>query len=79
MTSSLRAHTLTDAADVMGCSERWLTDQLRARRFPGRKINGHWRMTDEDIAAALEICKQPARTEISVAGMTKTTRRRMTA
>ncbi|MCK0174769.1 helix-turn-helix domain-containing protein [Mycolicibacterium sp. F2034L] len=74
-----RTHSLAEAAELIGCTERWLADQLRARRFPARKINARWRMTDEDIAAAIEACKQPARTEISAAGMTRTTRRRMTA
>lgn len=70
-------HSLAESAYQMGCTERWLADELRARRFTARKVNGRWRMTPADVEAALEICRQPARTEISVAGMTATTRRRL--
>lgn len=74
---SALTHNLAEAAAAMGCTERWLADQLRANRFPARKLNGRWRMTDADIEQALEICRRPAKSEISVGGMTATTRRRV--
>ena len=49
-------YSTADAAEQMGCRERWLVEQLRGNRFPGRKIGRHWRMTDQDIADALDIC-----------------------
>jgi excisionase family DNA binding protein len=53
--------TLDEAAAKLGCTRRWLADQIRARRFTARKIGKHWRMTQADIDEALEICKTPAR------------------
>ncbi len=49
-------YSTADAAEQMGCSERWLIEQLRASRFPGRKVARRWRLTDQDIADALDIC-----------------------
>jgi hypothetical protein len=31
-------YSTADSAQQMGCSERWLIEQLRANRFPGRKV-----------------------------------------
>jgi hypothetical protein len=89
---SLTTKTLTQGAAILGCTERWYADQIRAGRFPARKVAGRWRVTDGDIAAALEMCRnygQPAtldriRAERERNGlppigtsMTGTTRRRM--
>jgi hypothetical protein len=42
---------------MIGCPERWLLDQCRSKRFPGRKLNrGTWRFTDTDIQGILDIC-----------------------
>jgi hypothetical protein len=54
-------YSTADSARQMGCSERWLIEQLRANRFPGRKVARHWRMTDQDIADALDICANELR------------------
>lgn len=49
--------TTAQAAEQMKApSERWLVGQLRAGRFPGRKVGRHWVMTAEDIDAALNVC-----------------------
>ncbi|QAX95586.1 excisionase [Mycobacterium phage Nibb] len=45
---------LDEVAALIPCSERWLTEQVRAGRIPGRKIGRHWRMTDADIETALD-------------------------
>ncbi|QFG08435.1 excise [Mycobacterium phage Guanica15] len=45
---------LADVARLIPCSERWLTEQVRGGRIPGRKIGRHWRMTKADIDAALD-------------------------
>ncbi|AHB79579.1 excise [Mycobacterium phage Validus] len=44
---------LADVARRIPCSERWLTEQVRAGRIPGRKVGRSWRMTQADIDAAL--------------------------
>ena len=54
-------YTIAEAAAKLKITERWLADPLRARRFPAHKMMGQWRMTDEDIAAALDVCAIPAR------------------
>jgi hypothetical protein len=76
---------LDNAAKQIGCKPRWLADQLRAGRFPARKIANHWRMTADDIRAALDIMRRPARTETQPVtaqpttglSLTPTSRRRM--
>lgn len=42
-------------------SLRWMADQIRSGRFTARKVRGHWRMSREDIEAALETCRNGAR------------------
>jgi hypothetical protein len=49
-------HTVAEAAALMQCRERWLLMQLRAGRFPARKVQRQWRMSDADINAAIELC-----------------------
>lgn len=51
-------YSITEAAERIGApSERWLIDQLRAGRFPGRKVGRRWRMTDSDMADAIDSCR----------------------
>jgi excisionase family DNA binding protein len=38
-------YTTAEAATMLNVTERWLLDQLRARRFAGHKMGGKWRMT----------------------------------
>lgn len=45
-----------EAAEQIGCSERYLQDQIRAGRFRARKIGRSWRLTDDDIQYALDVC-----------------------
>jgi hypothetical protein len=40
---------------------RWLTEQVRAGRLPAKKVAGYWRMTDQDIADAPDICANEIR------------------
>jgi hypothetical protein len=76
---------LAQAAAKIGCTERWLADQVRAHRFPARKIARRLMFTEEDIDAILEICSvTPAaastKTDLlgeSQSSMTRTTRRRL--
>ncbi|AEK08006.1 hypothetical protein ANAYA_47 [Mycobacterium phage Anaya] len=54
MTAPALTRPLAEVAALIPCSERWLTEQVRAGRVPGRKIGRSWRMTQADIDAALE-------------------------
>ncbi|MGA5467146.1 helix-turn-helix domain-containing protein [Mycobacterium sp. NPDC050041] len=74
-----QTYSLAEAARLMGCTERWLADQLRARRFPGRKICRQWRMTDADIEAATDACREAPVGERVVSAMTATSRKRLSA
>jgi hypothetical protein len=47
----------TSVAKIGGPSERWLKEQIRAGRFPARLVGRAYRMTDADIADALEIMR----------------------
>jgi hypothetical protein len=76
---------IAQAAAAIPCTERWLADGLRSGRFPGRKIARKWMLSDQDIAAILEICSV-APTAVSAgstpclaasSSMTKTTARRL--
>lgn len=76
---------LSEAAARLHCSKRWLADNLRAGRFPAKKIGRKWMLSDDDIDAILQICSvAPAAfsTGSSAAitpasSMTKTTLRRL--
>lgn len=58
----IRTYSTGEAAVILGSpSERWLIQQLRSGRLPGRKIGRHWRLTDDDIEAALDICSNGGR------------------
>jgi hypothetical protein len=47
---------LSEAAAQLHCSKRWLADNLRAGRFPAKKIGRRWMLTDDDIATILQLC-----------------------
>jgi len=76
---------LAGAAAEVGCTERWLANQLRAGKFPAHKIGRRWMFTDDDIVAILKICSvTPAGFPVKDAfcageasSMTKTTLRRL--
>lgn len=74
------------AASLIGSSQRWLADQLRAGRFPGRKVARRWYLTAEDLHEILRLCAVvPASAPLAeanpearqVSSMTRTTARRM--
>jgi hypothetical protein len=48
LTRSIVYNTST-AARLLGCSERWLKEQLRAGIFPGRIIARRWMLANEDL------------------------------
>jgi hypothetical protein len=52
-----RTYSTAEAAELIGApSERWLIERLRDGTFPGRGIGRHWRITDQDITDALDVC-----------------------
>lgn len=77
---------IPQAAARIPCSERWLAQNLRSGRFPGKKIGRKWMLSDDDISAILEICAvnhAPAFsadscvTAAALSSMTPTTARRL--
>ncbi|WP_448439487.1 helix-turn-helix domain-containing protein [Mycolicibacterium sp. XJ2] len=78
--------TVEQAAAALGCSPRWLADQLRAGRFRARKIGRKWMLTGDDLDDIVRECAVPpkvAATAISSSeapqgsSMTRTTARRV--
>lgn len=56
----MRTYSLTEVAaivcgDSMARPERWLTRQIAVGRFTARRVGRHWRMTQADLDAALDI------------------------
>ncbi|BAX98902.1 hypothetical protein MSTE_03602 [Mycobacteroides stephanolepidis] len=61
LVSTVTTYALEEAAEHFGNSPEWLAQQLRSRRFSGYKVGRKWRMSDADIADALEKCRRDAR------------------
>ncbi|WP_221273553.1 helix-turn-helix domain-containing protein [Prescottella equi] len=77
MTEQL-TYTVAEAAAKLGITEAWYLRQLRARNLPGHKLGRQWRLTDDDIAQALELTAQPASPRpVLPAGLTPTSRRQL--
>ncbi|WP_125078304.1 helix-turn-helix domain-containing protein [Mycobacterium sp. P7213] len=78
---SITTYSAAEVAEQIGApSQRWVIEQLRSGRFPGRKIGRNWRLTEEDVIAALEVCRfnpsDPGEPAFSpVTGLTPTSRR----
>ena len=75
-------HSIAEVAASMGASPRWVTEQIRSGRFRARKIGRAWRMTDSDVAAALEDCanhrpRPCAEVATIPTGLTRRSRRRV--
>ncbi|NKR96206.1 excisionase family DNA-binding protein [Rhodococcus hoagii] len=76
MTEQL-TYTVAEAAAKLGVTEAWYVRQLRDRKLPGHKLGRQWRLTDDDIAQALELTAVPATPRhVSPTGMTPTSQRR---
>lgn len=78
---SIVIYSISEVAHLMNVTERWLREQLRTNRFPGRKISRHWCMTDEDIQDALALCandfRHLERDSAPVVGLTPRSRKRV--
>ena len=74
-------YSIAEVAASFNCSPRWLTEQVRAGRFPAKKICKRWRMTDQDIADALDICANDFHcptTDVAIAsGLTPRSRKKV--
>lgn len=73
--------SIAEVAEQMGApSTRWVVDRIRSGRFPARKIGRAWRMTDQDIADALDACgnslRPPPDLVRPITGLTPTSRKR---
>ena len=77
---------ISAAAPLIGASERWLADKLRAGAFPGHKVARRWMLTEDDLREILRICVVPTAAPASdstnldgpqVSSMTRTTTRRL--
>ena len=51
---------LDELARGVGGTKRWWADQARAGKIPARKVGGHWCLTREDLAEALESFRSEA-------------------
>lgn len=71
--------SVAEGARRLGCTEDLYQRRLRARVWPGHKIGRTWRLTESDLAAALELSHRPAQApSVDAAGLTRTSRRRIT-
>jgi excisionase family DNA binding protein len=86
---SIKTYSVDEVADGLDCTPRWLTEQVRAGKFPARKVARHWRFTEEDVAAIFALCANnfrgladadttPGSTTVRiVTGLTPRSRRRL--
>jgi hypothetical protein len=74
-----RTYSTAEAAELIGApSERWLIERLRSGTFRGRKIGRHWRLTEQDIADALDVCANDSGITSAVpSGLTPRSRKRV--
>jgi hypothetical protein len=83
----IRGYSLQSIVDAgLAPSQRWLQDQIRARRIPAHKIGRHWVMTDDDIENALRLWESkpqvvdvPPETPAPLLSLTATSLRRQKA
>lgn len=79
---SITTYTVEELARGLNCSVRWLTEQVRAGKFPGRRIARHFCFTDSDVAEILELCANEFHKSKDVqhrpaVGLTSQSRRRL--
>jgi len=73
--ANIRTHPVAVGKARIGApSRRWVIERLRDGRFPGRKIGREWRMTDEDIEAAIDACKNDPKIAARPTGLTPRSR-----
>lgn len=73
-------YTVAEAAAKLQIKERWYLKRLRDRQLPGHKVGRNWRVTEDDMRAAVESMAVPAIVPVpDPAGLTPTSRRRVNA
>lgn len=80
----MRTFSLAEAAtQIRGCDDKasreWVVRRLRLGTFSGYKAGRQWRMTEDDIAAAIEALRPQIVPSVPVGGLTRTSRRRLSA
>jgi len=58
---NLKTYSLSEVAEGLGCTRRWLIEQVRAGKFPARKIARHWRFTESDVTDIFALCANEVR------------------
>lgn len=66
-------YSLSESAEMLGVSDEWLRCRLRDYTFAGCKVAGRWRMTEEQLEAAIEAMSTEARQPVqpSPAGLAR--------
>jgi len=73
-----RLYTPEEAAELLRVTEDWYVKQLRARRLPGRKAGKFWRVSAEDIQAAIDSMAVPViAVKPDPSGLSSRSRRRL--
>lgn len=56
-----RLHTVSDVAEALGQTERYVREKARLREWPHRRLaRGAVAFSDDDYAAVLELCRVEA-------------------
>jgi excisionase family DNA binding protein len=61
---SITTCSLVEVAQALGCTPRWLTEQVRAGRFPAHRIARHWRFTEANVEEIFALCANDFREPI---------------
>ncbi|MBY0288623.1 MAG: helix-turn-helix domain-containing protein [Mycobacteriaceae bacterium] len=65
---ALTTFSLDEVAEALGCTPRWLTEQVRAGRFPAHRIASQWRFTEANCEKILALCTNDFRQPIGGTG-----------
>lgn len=81
----MTTYSLAEAAELICGSEsraKWLANKLRNGQLPGYKVGRSWRLTESDVAAAIEALR-PKPIQVPavpvMTGLTRTSQRRLSA
>jgi excisionase family DNA binding protein len=53
---SINTFSLDEVAQSLGCTSRWLAEQVRAGHFPAHRIARHWRFTEANVEKIFAVC-----------------------
>ncbi|MCU1697342.1 MAG: hypothetical protein JWR34_3405 [Mycobacterium sp.] len=79
---SITTYSVEELAAGLGCTPRWLTEEVRSGRFPARKVARHWRFTEQDVADIFHLCARDFHKPVTVpvapvTGLTPRSRKRV--